>query len=466
MSIQELAEVVGGRMRLSDLPPLGGAWEPIGRIVVDPQRIQPGDVLLALPDAVRENPCCAEQAFDRGALGAIAAGRPVEPWAGRFSIHVDDAQWALWQLARSARQRFDGQVVAVAGRVGKTTAAAMIAAVLEIPSGESESPARPGKDAVLTQMLSLDEDQPSYAVCELHASDVGDIDAAAHLCCPHVGVVTATADGGDDCCSEDRHVYQELLSALPDGGWVVMSGDRWPQMSGIPGDVRAMTFGRGSHCDVTATHILCEDGRLSFIVDGQRARLPVWGRHLLRPALSAWCVGRVTGVDEATIARRLANCALPPRRCQVTRAGQVTVIDDTYKTTPGSAAAALRLVQSINVPGRRIAVCGRLQGDRNAPGGATSSAYVRWGSDAVTVGGVDLLFAVGDHGDEIAKGARRQGMPAHACVRCETTAHTLEALQLHVASGDAVLLAGVENQMADDLVAMQSHGREPLRAAA
>ena len=96
--IRDLAEIVGGRLRLSEMLPLHGAWQPIRRIVFDSRAVQPGDVYWRLPSGDTQACCDGAEAFLRSALGVVAAGPMVHPWAGAFCLQVDDAQKALRRL--------------------------------------------------------------------------------------------------------------------------------------------------------------------------------------------------------------------------------------------------------------------------------------------------------------------------------------------------------------------------------
>jgi hypothetical protein len=97
LSVGDLAHVLGGCLNLGTMPPLGGAWEPVGRLIAAGQRIQSGDVVMVGIDQMRNGrgqPLGAVQAtcaFAGGALGVISTRGFVEPWAGRFSLYVDDA---------------------------------------------------------------------------------------------------------------------------------------------------------------------------------------------------------------------------------------------------------------------------------------------------------------------------------------------------------------------------------------
>jgi UDP-N-acetylmuramyl pentapeptide synthase len=201
---------------------------------------------------------------------------------------------------------------------------------------------------------------------------------------------------------------------------------------------------------------------LIFAVDGQITRLPACGRHLLSPALAAWCVGRSFGIREAEISKRLASFTLPKRRCEVLQRGGATLIDDTHCSSLASLRAGLELLQTVDTSGRRFAVCGELTGGA----GATSSHYQRWGEEAVTIGGADAVLAIGQHRCDIIAGARSAGMRARDCLEFSSDHELHTALAGLMAPGDAVLFKGVGGGCVDACAAELAPRRTERAAAA
>jgi UDP-N-acetylmuramyl pentapeptide synthase len=105
LSIGELAKAVHGSLSLGSLPPLAGPFEPVRRIVVESRLAKPGDVYWGLIVPGLDGALLAEDAYLRGAFGVVVSGRHVEPWAGRFSIQVQDANLALAELAAERLDR-------------------------------------------------------------------------------------------------------------------------------------------------------------------------------------------------------------------------------------------------------------------------------------------------------------------------------------------------------------------------
>lgn len=135
----------------------------------------------------------------------------------------------------------------------------------------------------------------------------------------------------------------------------------------------------------------------------------------------------------------------------------MTLIDDAAGRSPIAVRAALAVLQYAAASGRRVVVCGELAH-------ASDEAYRRVGRDCVTVGGADVVAAIGSGASAIAAGAYEHGMPSSSCVVFESPVNALCELRNLIAPGDAVLATAVEPSLADALVA--SFLQIQLRSAA
>jgi hypothetical protein len=103
LCIAELSEIIEGSVTLGAMPPLAGLFEPIGRIVVDVREVRNRDVLWTFEPQAQHACWQADDAFSRGALGIVVAGRKIEPWAGKFCASVRDSIAALHRAMRCLR---------------------------------------------------------------------------------------------------------------------------------------------------------------------------------------------------------------------------------------------------------------------------------------------------------------------------------------------------------------------------
>lgn len=462
-TIGQFATALEGRLALGAMPPLAGEATPVGRIVSDTRSLERGDVFWALVGPHFNGADFAEEAFARGAAGVVVADRDVTPWAGRWTLRVNDTRWALWRLGERIRQDFAGAVIGVTGSVGKTTTRQMIHAVLGRDQQGTASPRNfnnyLGVPLTMTRWRPLDE----YAVVELGASGPGEIDALAQLCRPEIGVVTCIAEahlGGFGSLEAIAETKTELLAALPKNGHAVLGDDPWLRRLAHRAPTDATWVGEGEGCHVAAREVESRDGQLSFRVEKQQFRVPVWGRHHLTAALAAVAVGRLLGVRLKDAAEALAGYQSAPQRSRVLGVRGMTVIDDTYNASPASMRAALELLREIHCSGRRIVVCG----DLCEMGESSSTWHRQVGEQAATLAGADLLIACGGHAEEIAAGAREAGLESQQIAVFRQPAHALPLLRREAGRGDALLFKASRAMKLERL--LETFLADPLEVAA
>src|SRR5215475_10602765 len=127
MTVGWLAAAVAGRIVSGD-PDQG-----VGNITTDSRSLEAGDFFIALRGARFDGHAFVDEAFERGALGAIVeanvgadlknvgADLKVGPYKDKAIVEVGDTLVALQDLAHAVREATDTRVVAITGSAGKTT---------------------------------------------------------------------------------------------------------------------------------------------------------------------------------------------------------------------------------------------------------------------------------------------------------------------------------------------------------
>jgi UDP-N-acetylmuramoyl-tripeptide--D-alanyl-D-alanine ligase len=442
LTLSQLQQAVGGQLIAGPAaaPPIAARCS--GRIVTDSRRVEPGDIFWGLAGSRHNGSDFLAEAYARGAIGAVAAGATVNPPPGRWTLRVFDGLQALTELARWKRSVFQGSLIGVTGSVGKTTTRQMIQSVLSTELTGTCSPHSYNNHVGLPlSMLAIEPDH-DFAVLELGASAAGEIAALAQLCSPRIGVITRVGDahlGGFGNRAAVAESKAELIEALPPDGAAILNGDDpWLRAVAHRTQAKITWVGRGADCDLLATHVQWAEGLLSFRIEGRRFHVPVWGRHYLTSALAAVGVGRQMGIPLDDIAAGLERFEPPPQRCEVSHAGGVAVINDTYNASPQAMHAALALLREIDCRGRRIAVCG----DMRELGTAADELHHRLGEQVVTVCGADLLIACGEHAFQVAAGAECAGMASGRIAAFRQSGEIMPLLSQLVAPGDVVLIKG------------------------
>src|SRR5205085_3454290 len=113
--------------------------------------------------------------------------------------------------------------------------------------------------------------------------------------------------------------------------------------------------------DVRASRWTLEaDGSGRIAIDGAEIRVPLRGVHNLRNTMLALAVARELGVPLDRAAHGIASMTVPPMRSNVEQLGRATLVNDAYNSNPGSARAALELLQHAGRGRQRVAILGTM----------------------------------------------------------------------------------------------------------
>lgn len=456
-TLTQLRDAIGGRLLPGEVPDA-----TVGAVISDSREIEQGSVFWALNGPNHEGADFVDEAFQRGAAGAVVAQNTVVP-AGCWAVRVDDTHRALNDWARYRRGCCDGTVVAVTGSVGKTTTRQMIHAVLQSRLRGTASPRNFNNHYGVPLSMTAIEPDHDYAVLELGASQPGEVAELAELCQPRIGVITQVGDAHLGTFGSHRVIAAskaELLAALPEDGHAVLGDDPWLRQIVHRGTASVTWVGEDEHCELAAQQVHAHDGQLSFDIDGRHFTLPVWGRHHLTAALAAIGVGRLLGFSLEEMADVLEDFQPVPMRCEVIQARGATVINDTYNANPTAMRAALALVADVETTGRRIVVLGEMA----ELGPESDRLHRELGEQTVTLGRADLLIACGPSARCIVEGAREAGVDPARAIACNDWEQTLPHLGQAIVPGDVVLVKGSRVMQMERVVDALEH--YPLRRSA
>ncbi len=407
----------------------------------DSRILSSGALFFALRD-VRDGHEFVADAIARGARGAVVERVPDGVPGDALLVEVASVPRALRRLAEALRDERPIPAVGITGNVGKTTAKQATVATLGARFRVLAS-ASSYNNEIGVPLTFLDlEPTHEAAVIELGFYVPGEIADLCALVRPRVGVITAIPE---------RPVHfertpsveaiaagkAELIEALPPDGLALLNADD-PRVRALAARTRARVVLYGEHrdADLRATRVVDEglDG-FRFTVEyrgaSAEARMPMPGTHFLAAALPAIGAAVELGVplDESALA--LSAMEPPAHRMAVRHAMGVTVIDDSYNSSPAAVAAALALLRAQE--GRRVAVIG----DMRELGALSAAAHEDAGRDAAR--SADVLVTVGDLAATIARAAR----PSLADVyEAADAAEALVVLRRILRPGDVILVKG------------------------
>ena len=455
LTVQWVADAVHGRMASGD------AAREVGHVTTDSRALRPGDFFLALRGANFDGHAFVDGALKRGAAGVIvdvgfADGRVDLQTSGVVTmIEVADTTRALQDLAHAVRKAAGTQVVAITGSAGKTTTKETIADVLSTRFRVVKNKGNLNNHIGLPLSLMQLRDAPDVAVMELGMNHAGEIRTLVAIAEPEVRVWTNVGDAhlgffaSPDAIADAK---AEILEGADSGTVLVCNADD-PRVTartrGFAG--RTQTFGTSEGATVRATRI--ED----LGIGGMRARVatpagerdiqtPLLGRGNLANVLAATAVGLHYGVGLDDIVATASRLQPADRRGAVRRLrDDVTLIDDSYNSSPAALARALEVVGHERASSRKVAVLGEMLelGDH-------ADALHRDSGRNAAAAGVELLFAVGGSAARaLADAAIQAGMPAGAVHYFESSEQAAPIVTSAIRRGDVVLVKGSRGTRTD-----------------
>ena len=215
---------------------------------------------------------------------------------------------------------------------------------------------------------------------------------------------------------------------------------------------RTVCYGTKPECAFRAEEIRIGEQSCTFraeLPDGNAVpvSLPVPGMHSVLDALAGIAVAAELGVPPEKAAAALSRYRSPAMRMQIRRtAAGVTVIDDSYNSSPDAAKSSLGVLCGFQ-SGKHIAVLA----DMLELGAYSHQGHFEVGAYAAAAG-VDLLVTVGREARAIAEGAHSV-RPDLECYICGDNIQALSVLKRVVGAGDTVLVKGSHSMNTGEIVA-------------
>lgn len=451
---QRLAEVVGGKVAAP------GTAVRLSGVSTDTRTlgtVSTAPIFVAIKGPHFDAHSMLNEAARAGAKAMIVEQDlpiPVGCWGIRVASTVDAlGKLAHWWRGEHARV----PVVAVTGSNGKSTTKQMIVGAVDSLGSVLATEGNFNNLIGLPLTVFRWSAEHRIAVLEMGMNAAGEIQALTRIAEPDVGVITNVTAAHLDQLKTIEQVARakgELFEAMrPNGTVVVNVEDPWVRKlgEGYPG--RKITFGMQDNADIRFGHMTAnglESLDLTLFVMGQKMEmhLKVPGFHNVMNAMAALGVAAALGVPAQTAIAGIES--FTPMKWRMERlqlASGVQVINDCYNANPLSMGAALRTVSAAKRAGRFVAVLGSMR----ELGPDVVAKHVEVGSDAAK-NHVDLLFAFGEHAEELATGARQAGMAPDKIVATAEIDDLKKNVTAVLKSGDVVLIKGSRGMKMERLV--------------
>jgi UDP-N-acetylmuramoyl-tripeptide--D-alanyl-D-alanine ligase len=425
----------------------GDPSTPVAGVSIDSRTLAPGDFFIAIRGERFDGHAFVADVLAKGAAGVVVekAGRGGGTAA---VIEVTETTRALQDLARFVRRQSGARIVAITGSAGKTTTKEICAEMLSAKYRVFRNKGNLNNHIGLPLSLLELRSGPEVAVVELGMNHPGEISTLVGIAQPEVRVWTNVGDahiGFFASADAIADAKGEVLEQARPGDVLVANADDSRVMARARAFAgRLITFGIESPADVRARTVEMRG------LEGTRATVqtpagefhlqtPLLGMGNLANVLAATAVAVTLDVPLQAIADRASSLRAAHHRGELLRLpGGVTLIDDSYNSSPTALKQSLGTVGAATGSARKIAILGEML----ELGDHATRLHQECGR-AAAAAGLDFLIAVGgDAARELSAAAVAAGLPPAHATHVPTKHEALDLAVQRVRPGDLVLVKG------------------------
>ena len=424
---------------------------------IDSRTLASGDLFFAIV-AKRDGHDFVTAASRRRAAGLVVS-RPITLADDNeaFVVEVADTTVALQDLAKFVRRESGARVVAITGSAGKTTTKDTIAELIGTRCRVVKNAGNLNNHLGLPLSLLELRHGADVAVMELGMNHAGEIRTLIGVATPEVRVWTNVGEahigyfGSADAIADAKAEIME--DATADTVLIANADDArvMARVSAFPG--RIVTFGtsEGAHIRAVDVEDLGLDGsRASLLTPAGRRELkiPLLGRGHLMNVLCATAVALDMDIDLDTIVEHASHLKPSSRRGAILRLPKgVTVIDDSYNSSPSALLRSLEVIAR-SWGTRRLAVLGEML----ELGDLSESLHRECGHAAADSRLAKLITIGGEPARLMGEAAIESGMPRSAVLHFDSSTEAAPVIASQVTSGDVVLVKGSRGTRTDLVV--------------
>ena len=376
-------------------------------VCTDSRKVQPGMLYIPLIGKRTDGHQYIEQVKEAGAAAAFWQKDYVPYPRDLPLILTDNNEKALGELARKYLETLNCVTIGITGSNGKTSAKDLLFSILSLHHKAHKTAGNMNSEIGMPlTILDLDPDV-EYNILEMGMENPGEIAELCAIAPLDLALITSIGSAHLENLGSRENIARaklEILDGVRPGGTFVWNADS-PELQNVlpektPADgVTLLSFGEGGDGRLTSDVRYTRKG-ISFTTNLLSApvTLPAAGDFQAMNALGVILLAQALGMEEEEILQGLASAELTPMRGAIFQAGEATILDDTYKSNPESARAAVDMLMKVEGD-RHIAVLA----DMWDLGEEEELLHQQVGEYAREAG-VDLLFTYGEKSEATARG--------------------------------------------------------------
>ncbi len=431
-----------------------GPYDPdtiVKGVTIDSRNVQKGNVYVPIVGAHNDGHSFIEQVKNGQAALAFWQKDHTPYPEGIPLILVEDTIEALGQLAQAYLASLDAEVIAITGSNGKTSCKDMVKSVYSLVKKSAATPGNRNNEIGLPlTILDFDADL-QVAILEMGMENKGEITYLTKIAPPDIAIITTIGSAHMENLGGKKQIAEaklEIYDGLKEDGVLIYNKES-PEIEEVLQEKKLdpsktiRSFGQGGTLSIVSSIDYGKDS-IFFKTNGIQdlIELHALGAHQAMNALPVILAAKYDGIEDATILQGLKNLEMTKMRTQLLTLQHARVLDDSYKSNPESAKAAIDTLLALPAQ-KHIAILGDMLdlGNEERKLHASIGKYAK-------EHGVDQLYTYGPLSVESAKAFGEHG------ASFQTKEEIVQAL-LPVLQEDCVILIKGSRAMAMDTIVKQ-----------
>ncbi|MDD4565966.1 MAG: UDP-N-acetylmuramoyl-tripeptide--D-alanyl-D-alanine ligase [Eubacteriales bacterium] len=451
LTVRQITEAVNGDLLH------GNPEDVICGISTDSREVLKGEAFFPLIGEQYDAHDFIPQAADRGCSLVVLSKMPEKQLLQRSDVSfllVENTTEALQKLAKYYLSLLSIKKIGVTGSTGKTTTKEMLYRIFSEKYKTSRNPGNFNNHIGLPlTVLSIPEDT-EVGIFEMGMSELGEVDLLAELIHPDIGIITNIGNSHIESLGSRESILKAKLEIVnyfdQDNILIINEESDLLSKDTVKGNYKVITIGETGKSNFILSNIndFGEDG-IEFTIEYEKVmqtfRLLVPGRHNAYNAALAIAAGISCGISREEAAAGLLKLEITDKRLSIKGKNGMKIIDDTYNASPDSMRAAIDVLTATK-GFRKIAILADMfeLGDK-------SVEFHREVGQYAADSGLDLLIAVGELAEHIAKGAKGK-LDNDKIHYYKTKEMLIKDIGGMISSGDVILLKGSRGMAMDKVV--------------
>ena len=364
-------------------------------------------------------------------------------------IEVENTEFALGDISRYYKNKFDIPFIGVTGSVGKTSTRDMVYAAVSSKYKTLKNMGNLNNQFGVPLTLTNLDKSYECAVIEMGMSGFNEIEYLVNIVNPKIGVISNIGLSHVERLGSREGIFKakmEITTNFDESCTLIVNGDddMLTTLKNKDLNYNLKTFGFEKDNTIYCVDFEMNDsdtniGRKEYVL-----YKPTVGEHNIYNAMAAILVGQTLGISLDQIREGLRNLEITKSRMDVIKNDNYTVIDSVYNASVDSMRAALKVLNRYE--NRKVAVLG----DMFEMGSFAEEGHREVGKCASEY--ADILIAVGDDAKFMVDEAIKNNMDKENTYYFKTKEEAIENFENILQKGDAILVKASRGMHLEEVV--------------